>query len=81
MTEVPVVVHELLSALGGRPIVVRTLDGRNVLLRLATPDEVEQFQREARAALATKGIDVNLPLMSRAEAEAMCRPITLGLQR
>lgn len=75
--EVPVVAHELVRALTGHPIVVRTLAGENVLLRLATPDEVQQFEREARATLAETGVQVDAPLMSRKRAADLCRPLTL----
>lgn len=73
--EIPVVLHELVRTMSGHPIVVRTLTGEDILLRLATPDEVQRFEREARAALAATGVRVDAPLMTRERAEDLCRPL------
>jgi hypothetical protein len=77
MTEVPVIVHELMRAATGNPITVRTLDGGDVILRLATVDELLRFDQEARASLVEKGIDLDHPRMSRDRAEELCAPLNL----
>lgn len=78
MSEVPVIVHELMRAATGNPITVRTLDGDDVVLRLATADELLRFEQEARASLAERGIVVDHPSMSRDRAEELCAPLSLG---
>lgn len=75
MIEVPVIAHELLRAATGNPIRVRTLDGGDALLRLATPDEIQQFEREARAKLAEQGIVVDAPPMSDERARELTVPL------
>lgn len=64
--------YEFFSALTGDPIVVRLLDGREVLLRLATVDEVLTFQTEAIEALS---FDIRPELMSRERAADLVRPL------
>lgn len=76
--EVPVIVHELMRAATGNPITVRSLDGQDVVLRLATVDETLRFEREARAAVAALGVDISHPGMSRERAEELCAPLNLA---
>lgn len=76
MIEVPVVVHELLRAATGHPIVVRTLDGQQVRLRLPTPAEALRLNEEARATVAAMiGRPVSGPAMTQEQAEQLCRPL------
>lgn len=80
-TEIPVIVHELLRAATGNPITVRTLDGQDLLLRLATPDELLRFERESRDEIAALGVPFDGPGMSRERAEELCAPLDLDALR
>lgn len=82
MTEIPVIVHELIRVAIGNPITVRTLDGENMLLRLATPDELLRFNREARAAMEQLlGEPMPGPPLPRELAETLCTPLDLDALR
>jgi hypothetical protein len=76
MLVVAVTPFELLQAASGRPIVVGTLDGTEVMLRLATPDELVSSQQRASEKLAAQGIPAPPP-MSRAQAELLVRPLAV----
>jgi hypothetical protein len=69
---VAVPTFDLLRTASGHPMIVATLDGREVLLRLMTPDEALAAQR---AAIATLPEEIRPPLMSRRRAEDLVRPI------
>lgn len=76
--EVPVIVHELMTAATGNPITVRTISGDDVLLRLATADELLRFNRESRERVETLiGEPVSAPPLSRTRAEELCTPLVL----
>jgi hypothetical protein len=82
VTEIPVVVHELMRVATGNRITVRTLTGEDVTLRLATPDEVLRFQREAREHVAALiGEPVAAPPMTRQQAQELCAPLDLASLR
>lgn len=79
MIEIPVIAHELLRAATGHPIRVRTLDGDEALLRLATPDELQQFEREARVKVeAMLGEPLTHEPMTRQRAEELAAPLALS---
>jgi len=69
---VAVPTFDLIRTASGHPMIVSTLDGHKVLLRLMTPDEALEAQRAAAAALPA---EIRPPLMSRAQAENLVRPI------
>jgi hypothetical protein len=71
---VPAVVHELMTAASGNPIIVRTLAGDEVLLRLPTVGELMQFNRDALASLPEA---IRPEPMSRARAEELSAPLQL----
>lgn len=60
---------ELVRVAQGHPLIVGTLDGEEVLLRLPTPDEVMNFHI---AACATVGVE---PSLTRCQAEGIVRPM------
>jgi hypothetical protein len=63
---------ELLGlAASGDPLIVHTVDGDEVLLRLPTIDEALRFHREAVASI---GID-GLPTLNSDQAERLVRPL------
>lgn len=72
---VAVIAHELLRAATGNPIIVSTVDGGRVLLRLMTADEVLAAQA---AAVETLPADIRPPLMSRARAADLAAPLRAG---
>lgn len=69
---VAVPTFDLLRTASGHPMIVETLDGNKVLLRLMTADEMIEAQRAAVAALPD---GIHPPLLSREEAENLVRPI------
>ncbi len=72
---VAVASYELASALTGDPIMVSTLDGVQVLLRLLTVDEALAQHAAAVEALPP---GVRPPLMSRARAAELVAPLRPG---
>lgn len=69
---VAVPTFDLMRAASGHPMIVTTLDGSEVLLRLMTADEALEAQRDA---VATLPAEIRPPLMSRSQAEGLVRPI------
>jgi hypothetical protein len=72
---VAVIAHELLRAATGNPIIVTTVDGDRVLLRLQTTDEVLAAQAAARETIPEF---CRPPLMSRARAADLAAPLRAG---
>lgn len=66
--------YELIRAAQGHTLRVRTLDGRDVLLRLATVDEALDSQRRALDGYRASGHAVP-EAMSRERAAELVRPI------
>lgn len=64
--------HDLLSAVTGRPIVVTTADGTELVLRLMTSDE---FLAANRAAVDNLGGHV--AYCTRSEAERVTEPLRI----
>jgi hypothetical protein len=75
LDEVAITNSELAAALEGRPLVVRTQRGAEVLLRLATPEELIQHQREAIEATRPEFPGEDPPLMSPEQADLLTRPL------
>lgn len=72
---VAVATYELISAATGHPIVVTTMDGARVLLRLLTPEEAIEQQQ---AALMTLPEEFRPPVMTRARAAEIVAPLAGG---
>ena len=72
---VAVLTPELVNVAQGHPMIVRTLDGTEVLLRLMTPVEVQAAERDARDSLTALGIPYNTELMSEERAAELVRPL------
>jgi hypothetical protein len=66
---------DLVNAALGHPMIEKLLDGTEVLLRLATVDEVLEFQR---SALETMPAGHRPPLMSRQQAAELVVPLNGG---
>jgi hypothetical protein len=69
---VAVPTFDLLRAASGHPLIVTTLDGHEILLRLMTPDEVLAAQR---ASVEKLPAGTRPPLMSRRRAEELVCPL------
>lgn len=83
-TVVALTVHDLLICLAGHSAFVAALDGEEMLLRLATPDEVQRCQIAAldKTRHLVPGDDTNYPLMTRERAIELVTPANLfGNQR
>lgn len=64
------------TALTGDPIIVKTVDGEEMLLRLPTVEEAMRFNREAVDHTNEMcDFDPPLPYMTRAKAEEIVRPL------
>ncbi|WP_033288287.1 hypothetical protein [Amycolatopsis jejuensis] len=74
MPVVNCVLHELFTAAAGDPIVVSTVDGKPVLLRLATADE---FIEQNAAALASLPEHLRPEPVTRARAEDLVKPFNI----
>jgi hypothetical protein len=75
--EVPTVAltaFEFLRAATGHPIRCRTLHGRDVLVRLYTPDEFLQAVTEAREGVPADQLP---PMPTREDAEGLCAPLAV----
>jgi hypothetical protein len=62
---------ELTRVIAGNALTFATLDGRQAIVRLATPDELLELHRKACASLGGE------PTMSRADAERLTRPLPI----
>ncbi len=72
MPVVNVILHELITAASGHPVVVSTTDGTEVLLRLATVDEFMAVNHRAIAAM-TEG--ARPEPVTRERAAELVRPL------
>lgn len=70
---VAVPTFDLLRAAGGHPLIVRTLDGAEVLLRLMTVDEMVEANR---AAVESMPEWARPPMMTRGDAVRIVAPVS-----
>jgi hypothetical protein len=67
------ITFDLVNVAQGHPMIVQTVDGTEMLLRLATADEVLEFQRAAIEKLPE--YCRRPPLMSRFRAQDLVTPL------
>lgn len=85
LTQIAVVPGELMGvAVDGHPVIVRTVDGQEVLLRLPTVEEAMRFNREAIESVGQMmSYDPNWegpPPMTEAQARELVEPLGTRLR-